>query len=301
MNHGFTYIETMGPRDEGRTLLDHLCARYSHTPESEWLARIEEGMVLVDGQNGRSETLVARGQQVAWVRPPWEEPEAPLTFAVLHEDEGMVAVAKPSGLPTNPGGGFLEHTLLHLVRQRYPGASPVHRLGRGTSGLVLFARTSAANRFLSAALREHRITKVYRALVQGHPAQDAFTVDIPIGPVPHSALGTVHAANPHGKAALSHAKVLERRATDSLVEVRIETGRPHQIRIHMAACGHPLVGDPLYGAGGGLLEGTRAVPGDLGYLLHAHRLTVPHPRTGQRLDMECLPPPMLRSIGDNRI
>lgn len=301
MNHGFTYVGIIGPRDQGRPLLEYLSARYAHTLEEEWRQRIAAGRVLVDDAAIGADAFLARGQRVAWVRPPWEEPEAPLSFAVLFEDEDLAAVAKPSGLPTNPGAGFLEHTLLHLVRLRYPGASPVHRLGRGTSGLVLFARTEEANRALCATLREHRATKIYRALVEGRPAEDAFTVDTPIGPVPHAALGTVHAASPQGKAARSHVKVLERREGSSLVEVRIETGRPHQIRIHMAACGHPLAGDPLYAAGGGIRKDTTALPGDIGYLLHAFRLELPHPRTGARLALECEPPLVLRSFGNSEL
>ena len=272
-----------------------------HTPASVWRERIEAGLVLVDGQRASAEAWLTRGQRVDWVRPPWEEPEVPLAYGVLYEDEDMVAVAKPSGLPTNPGGGFLEHTLLHLVRRRYPGASPIHRLGRGTSGLVLFSRTPAANAALCGMLREHRMTKRYRALVEGHPEEDAFTVDTPIGPVPHALLGTVHAASAEGKAARSHARVIERREADSLVEVRIETGRPHQIRIHMAAAGHPLVGDPLYGAGGGMKEGVNALPGDIGYFLHALHLSLLHPSTGVSLDVRCAPPPVLRSFGNSEL
>lgn len=294
MNHGFTYTGITGPRDEGLSLLEHLVARHTHTPESAWRERIEAGLVLLDGAPARADARLARGQRVAWVRPPWEEPEAPLAYAVLHEDEDMVAVAKPSGLPTQPNGGFLEHTLLHLVRRRHPEASPIHRLGRGTSGLVVFSLNTGANRALCETLRQREALKVYRALVQGHPALDAFTVDAPIGAVPHAALGTVHAASLGGRAARSHVQVLERRETDSLLEVRIETGRPHQIRIHTAACGHPLVGDPLYAPGGGIRMDTAALPGDTGYLLHAFRLGLPHPRTGAWLDLECQPPPMLR-------
>ena len=300
MNHGFTYTGITGPRDEGMSLLGHLVARHAHTPEAAWRERIEAGLVLLDGEPSRAEARLARGQQVAWVRPPWEEPAVPLAYAVLYEDEDMVAVAKPSGLPTQPNGGFLEHTLLHLVRARYPEASPIHRLGRGTSGLVVFSLNTEANRALCEALRQRAAVKVYRALVQGHPALDAFTVDAPIGPVPHAALGTVHAASPEGRPARSHMRVLERREADSLLEVRIETGRPHQIRIHAAAWGHPLVGDPLYAPGGGIRMDTAALPGDTGYLLHAFQLGLPHPRTGTWLELECQPPPVLRHDGPSR-
>jgi 23S rRNA pseudouridine1911/1915/1917 synthase len=295
LNRGFTYTETIGRRGEGWRLLEYLSRRYVHTPEPAWRERIEGGLVLVDGRPGESPEILRAGQTVTWSRPPWEEPGAPLTYAVLFEDEDLLAVAKPSGLPTLPGAGYLEHTLLALVRRRTPGASPVHRLGRGTSGVVLFAKTRAAMRALSEAWREHRVTKIYRALVTGTPGADEFAVETPIGPVPHPMLGAVYAASPDGKPARSVVSVIERREEWALVEVRIETGRPHQIRIHMAASGHPLVGDPLYVAGGGIHDGENALPGDTGYWLHAMRLSCPHPRTGEPFSVECPPPPTLRA------
>ena len=171
----------------------------------------------------------------------------------------------------------------------------MHRLGRGTSGVVLLTRTAEASRTVSRDWRDQQVGKVYRALVEGTPERDAFEVNAPIGPVPHPALGRVHAANPEGKPSRSRVRVLERRGEASLVEVTIATGRPHQIRIHMAACGHPLVGDPLYALGGGLKEGTAARPGDLGYLLHAMRLMLPHPLTRKPFEVECAPPRILRT------
>ena len=116
-------------------------------------------------------------------------------------------------------------------------------------------------------------------------------------PVPHPALGSVHAASPAGKPSLSSVEVLEYREGASLVEVTIATGRPHQIRIHMAACGHPLVGDPLYAAGGGFRGAGAALPGDTGYLLHALRLALPHPITGAPFEVDCIPPGALRPRG----
>jgi 23S rRNA pseudouridine1911/1915/1917 synthase len=291
LNGGCAYTEVIR-RGAAKTVLAHLAERYAHTSEAEWRTRIIAGLVHLDGVAAGADSALEAGQTLVWNRPPWEEPEAPLAFAVLFEDADLLAVAKPSGLPTLPGGGFLEHTLLHQVRLRDAGASPTHRLGRGTSGLVLFARHAEAQRAVAAAWREHRVAKVYRALASGHPAEDAFEVTAPIGPIPHAGLGTVHGASPAGKPSHSAVRVLERRADSSLVEVTIATGRPHQIRIHLAACGHPLVGDPLYAAGGEVKGG--ALPGDLGYLLHATRLSLPHPRTGLALTLECRPPMALR-------
>ena len=109
------------------------------------------------------------GQHLTWQRPPWDEPDVPLHFDVVYEDASVLAVSKPSGLPTMPAGGFLEHTLLALVHASHPEAHPLHRLGRFTSGLVLFARTPAAASTLGKAWRSHEVVKDYRALVSGAP------------------------------------------------------------------------------------------------------------------------------------
>ncbi len=299
MNHGHTYREQVDARGAGRAVLTHLSERFGHATPAEWQERIERGQVTLDGASTSAAALLFAGQWLCWSRPPWEEPPVPLDAAVLHEDALLLAVAKPRGLPTMPGGGlYLEHTLLAVVRRRAPEASPMHRLGRDTSGVVLFARTAAAAGVVQAAFRARRVGKVYRALCAGHPVADHFTVDAPIGEVPHALLGTVHAASPGGRASRSHVTVLERRGGEpasALVEVAIETGRPHQIRIHLAFAGHPLVGDPLFGAGGLPLPGTRALPGDPGYLLHAQRLELDHPVGGARLVIECPPPPALRT------
>jgi 23S rRNA pseudouridine1911/1915/1917 synthase len=299
MNHGHTYREQIDGRGDGRAVLSHLSSRFGLASPAEWRERIALGQVFLDDAPATAEVVLRAGQWLSWARPPWEEPPAPLDAAVLLEDDLLLAVAKPRGLPTVPGGGlYLEHTLLAVVRRRAPEASPMHRLGRDTSGVVLFARTAAAAGLVQGAFRERRVEKSYLALCTGHPARDEFRVDAPIGEVAHPLLGTIHAAAPDGRKALSHVRVLERRgpagAATSLVEVRIETGRPHQIRIHLGFAGHPLAGDPLYGLGGVPLPGTRALPGDPGYLLHAARLALDHPRGGARLVIECPPPPALR-------
>jgi 23S rRNA pseudouridine1911/1915/1917 synthase len=296
VNAGFDYREELGPEAAGRSVLAYLASRYRHSSEAEWKARIAAGEVELGGKAASVADRVHAGQVLVWRRPPWEEPVVPLSFAILYRDPHLLAVAKPRGLPTVPNGGFLTHTLLYLVREGHPEATPAHRLGRGTSGLVLFALTKEARRRLAAAWREGRVTKVYRALVTGTPSRAAFSIDVPIGPVPHPRLGRVHAAAPDGKAALTHVRVLEPRDGQAIVEATIPTGRPHQIRIHLAAAGHPLVGDPLYVVGGvpGALPG---LPGDAGYRLHAERLTLAHPVSGLPLALHCLPPPALALSG----
>lgn len=307
MNRGHTYREQVDHRGAGRAVLTHLAQRFEQANAAEWQARIDAGQVTLDDAPTSGETLLRAGQWLCWARPPWEEPAVPLDAAVLHEDALLLAVAKPRGLPTMPGGGlYLEHTLLAVVRRRAPEASPMHRLGRDTSGLVLFARTAAAAGVVQAAFRARRVGKVYRALCAGHPAAERFTVDAPIGEVPHPLLGTVHAAATGGRPSRSHVTVLERRGgggapASALVEVEIETGRPHQIRVHLAFAGHPLVGDPLFGEGGLPIPGTRALPGDPGYLLHALRLELDHPVEPRRLALECPPPQALRATGAGRL
>ena len=295
VNRGYTYSERVGPVPEGTTVLGYLSARYAHSSPAAWRSRIAAGQVRMDGAPvADPDAPLATGAELAWDRPAWEERPVPLGFAVLHRDADLLAVAKPAGLPTLPGGGYLEHTLLHVVRERYPEAAPMHRLGRWTSGVLLFARTPSARAALGRAWRRGAVGKRYRALAAGAPDQDRFEIATPIGPVPHAALGTVHAASPQGRPSRSAVTVLERRDGAFLAEVGIETGRPHQIRIHLAAAGYPLVGDPLYPAGGVPPPGATALPGDPGYLLHAMELRFAHPATGEPLTVRSAPPPALR-------
>ena len=292
MNDGYEYGEQVGADAAGRTVAAHLALRHRHSSAEVWTARIAAGQVLVDGEAAVASTPLRAGQIVVWRRPPWEEPAVPLAFAVLFRDAHLLAVAKPRGLPTMPAGGFLTHTLVHVVRRRFPEAAAMHRLGRGTSGIVLFARTDQARRGIAKAWRSGAVVKRYRALVTGVPSHEAFDVDTPIGLVDHPRLGRVYAAVTEGKRSLTHVRVRAARDGQALVEATIPTGRPHQIRIHLAAAGHPLVGDPLYAAGGGL-RSRPALPGECGYRLHAYRLELDHPVTGARVEIECGPPPEL--------
>ena len=294
-NRGFRHLEQISLAESGRTVALHLAAKFPLASEAEWRERIRSGQVLLDARPADPEQGLKAGQQLVWNRPPWIEPDVPLATAVLYEDGDLLAVAKPSGLPTLPGGGeFLENTLLAMVRRRHPDASPMHRLGRGTSGIVLFAPTVQARKALQASFQERQTRKVYRALCSGQLDQDTLEILAPIGEVPYAPLGRIHAALSGGRPSASRVTVVERREGATLVDVEISTGRPHQIRIHLAWAGHPLVGDPLYGPGGAPLPGTCALPGDLGYLLHAQRLELAHPRTGAWLALTCQPPAPLR-------
>jgi 23S rRNA pseudouridine1911/1915/1917 synthase len=294
VNDGFTYVEQIAPAAAGRSVLEHLAASRRHSTADEWRRRIDGGEVELDGATARAADAIRAGQRLAWHRPPWREPAAPLDFALLHRDHDVLAVAKPRGLPTMAAGGFHTHTLQWQVRRRFPEAVAVHRLGRGTSGVVLFACSPKARRGLPRAWAAGTVVRRYRGLVTGRPAAERFTVDTPIGLVPHAKLGRVHAASLAGKAARSHVRTVVPDDVASVVEIDIETGRPDQIRIHLAAAGHPLVGDPFFAAGGVPFPDGDAVPGDGGYRLHATRVEFPHPATGARTVIESPPPRELR-------
>ena len=298
LNNGCEYYERLGPDADGRTLLYYLSRRYRHSSSAEWATRIASGHVLVDGLPANADSVLQVGCSLVWHRPPWIEPDAPKSFSILHEDDDLIAVNKPAGLPTLPGANFLQSTLLHLVRAYATDAVPLHRLGRWTSGIVLCAKNQNARTELMRQWSAKQVGKFYRALANGCPDWSETTISTPIGPVPHNLLGSIHGASQKGKSSLSYVTVIERRVDSCLCEVRIETGRPHQIRIHLASSGHPLVGDPLYGAGGLPLPDTHALPGDPGYHLHAAKLTFHHPSTRRGIIIECEPPSILRlSIG----
>jgi len=294
LNSGWTYREQVGPEGSGRTVLDHLAATRHHSTTEEWARRIDRGEVEVDGQRVSSTATLRAGQTIVWHRPPWDEGDVPTNFTIVHEDDSIIAVDKPGGLPTMPAGGYLNHTLLALMREKYPETSPLHRLGRHTSGLVLFARTRTAASELARAWRDHAVKKTYRALALGETRTEMFVIDVPIGPVPHPLLGTVQAACEDGKPSHSVAVVLEGSRDRTLFKVDITTGRPHQVRIHLAYAGHPLVGDPLYDSGG-TLKHHPGLPGDGGYFLHAERLQFTHPATGKPMTLVAPPPPALQT------
>ncbi|MGB3310292.1 MAG: pseudouridine synthase [Nodosilinea sp.] len=314
MNQGWVYSDRITSTEAGLSVLDFYTNRYRHSNREKWRDRILLGQIRRNGIPLAPDDCLQAGETLAYHRPPWEEPDAPLEFEVIYEDEDLMAIAKPSGLPVLPGGGFLTHTLLHQLRLHYPENPPipVHRLGRGTSGVMLLGKSPLARSVLSRQLRDstatahdpqapHPIRKTYRALVGASDLPNAFTLTTPIGKVDYPALGYVYGASPTGLPSYSDGRVLHRTSTSTLVEITIRTGRPHQIRIHLAAAGFSLVGDPLYGAGGLPLtvepaaDGTIPVPGDIGYHLHAYRLALPHPRTQEPLQIVCLCPPALQT------
>lgn len=281
-NQGYCYTVQVDHRATGMTVLSFLSQRFIHSSEMEWSLRIREEQVLLDGKPAEETQLLSPGMVLTWNRPGWIEEDTPQSYQLVFEDEHLLAVNKPSGLPTLPGGGFYLNTLLSFVRREFPDARPLHRLGRGTSGLVLFALNSESARNISH--NWSRIRKQYQALSQSAASRDRYDIRAPIGMILHPRLGRVHAADFHGKPARSVAIPIARRDDSTIFEIDLHSGRPHQIRIHLAFIGHPLVGDPMYARGGRLLD-SPGLPGDLGYHLHAKRLCLEHPISHQRLEI----------------
>ncbi len=307
-NGGHTYRDRVGPEAADLSVSAYYAARYRHSDAEVWRQRLAAAEICRNGQQLRADVALAAGDRLSWDRPPWQEGAVPGLPGPLFDDGDLVAFNKPAGLPVLPAGGWLEHTVLGQIGRQVAGAPrPVHRLGRFTSGLLLCARRSTSRAWLSARLRDSSLPaaagsgacrKLYRALLQppqpGSPLLAleepgaALALTAPIGRRPHARLGTVWAAagSDQGSAtspvlsARSLLTLLERRPHAWLVELEIATGRPHQIRIHTAAAGAPLLGDPLYGPGGEPQD--QALPGDGGYHLHAHRLELPLP-DGRRL------------------
>jgi 23S rRNA pseudouridine1911/1915/1917 synthase len=299
LNRGHAYTTIVSSKYHGRTLHSHLASLYPHSTPQAWQQKLDNHEVTVNGVPATGSESLTSGQTLVWNRPPWIEPDTPQHFEVLFEDAHLLAVDKPSGLPTLPGAGFMENTLLRLVQKKMvqkqsPNANPVHRLGRATTGIVLFAKTAQAAARLGADWNTPRIQKIYWALaqnaVQNDAQHDAYEILTPIGLVPHPRMGMVWAACPSGKPSKSLAKVISRTASTTTFEVSLSSGRPHQIRIHLASIGHPLVGDPLYGLTGQPLENLPGLPGDGGYFLHARFLNFQHPITGEQINLEAALP-----------
>lgn len=259
---------------------------------------IDSGHVTVAGSVATPKTKVAPGDLIEFPENALRvelEPEQ-VAFEVVYVDDTLIVVDKPAGVVVHPGAGHRKGTLAAGLLQRFPELEGVgerdrwgivHRLDRDTSGLMLVARTGPAHERLSRALARRSIERVYVALVIGAMEMPNGTIDAPIGTDP---------ADPRkrkvilgGRAARTHYRVIGRFRDVTLLEVKLESGRTHQIRVHLASIGHPVVGDPWYGRPW-RVESPRV-------FLHATRLTVEHPTTGEALSFDSpLPADLLAVI-----
>jgi 23S rRNA pseudouridine1911/1915/1917 synthase len=248
----------------------------------------EAGGVRMDGRSVDKSDRLRGG---AWLEVEWEAkrdpeiiPVAVPDLAIVHDDDDIVVVDKPSGVAAHPSLGWDGPTVLGALaaagfRIATTGAAErqgvVHRLDVGTSGLMVVAKTEQAYTALKRAFKEREVEKIYHAVVQGHPDPLAGTIDAPIGR--HPTHSWKFAVTPAGKDSVTHYETLEAFPGASLLEIHLETGRTHQIRVHMAAHRHPCVGDPLYGADPTL----SARLGLIRQWLHARELSFAHPHTGE--------------------
>lgn len=266
--------------------LDQALARMLPGESRSRLARlIEEGQVRVDGEAATARLKVKSGEAVdvtLTARPVDSAflPEA-IALTVVHEDDDILVIDKPAGLVVHPGNGNWAGTMLNALLHHAPGARGlpragiVHRLDKDTSGLLVVAKTEAAQIDLVRQLQERTMKRTYLALARGRIARPG-SIEAPIGR--HPTHRTRMAVVPGGKPALTHYRVRERLPAHTLLECDLETGRTHQIRVHLASIGHPLEGDALYAGRGERLLGRQA--------LHAWKLALRHPASGRIVRFE---------------
>lgn len=296
------------PRQGQGARLDRFVAQALGVSRTELKRWIGKGCVTVDGTPRAPSARLREGERVTVVASPPQVtealPEPNVDFEVMHVDQEVVVVAKPAGLVVHPGHGHLRGTLVNgllglgLFRtgegtahedddwHLRPGI--VHRLDKGTSGVMVVARTPLAREALKAQFQSHSIERAYEAIVVGEARSGTFA--------------TLHGRHPHdrlrfttrvsrGKRAVTHVQAIELLDGATHVECTLETGRTHQIRVHMAEGGTPVLGDPLYGSGANASEPLRRAALRLGHqALHARVLGFSHPGTGQRLRFEAAPP-----------
>lgn len=284
-------ILTATPEQAGQRLDAFLAQALPELTRSAAQRLIAEGLVTVDGKAPAKSLKLSGGETVAVTVPEPEEAQAlpeDIPLDVVYEDDDVIVVNKPVGMVVHPApghsGGTLVNALLHYCGDSLSGIGGelrpgiVHRIDRDTSGLIIAAKNDFAHQALSAQLQDHSLCRTYEAVVIGNLREDSGTVNAPIdrNPKDRKKMAVV----PGGRPAVTHWQVLERFPGYTYVRCRLETGRTHQIRVHMAYIGHPLYGDTVYGA-------KKAAPGMTGQCLHAVGLTFRHPRTGETVELSC--------------
>ena len=262
---------------------------------------LERGAVTREGRPVRKNDRPAPGDMLEVVLPdpePIDVPPQNIPLDVVYEDADVIVVNKPVGLVVHPAPGHPDGTLVNALLyhcgtslsgingQLRPGV--VHRIDRDTSGLIIAAKNDRAHLALAAQLQDHSLARTYEAVAVGSLKEDSGTVDAPIGRHPADRK-KMAVDRKNGREAVTHWSILARYPGYTHVECRLETGRTHQIRVHLASIGHPLLGDTVYGA-------KKAVPGLAGQCLHARRLRFVHPSTGELLELECPLPDWFREV-----
>ena len=272
------------PDDAGLRLDAFLAARGAFRSRAAAQRAVEAGEVTVDGAVRAKNHRVQGGERVAIADAAAEDAAAApaeVAFQVVHEDEHLMVVDKPAGIVAHPAPGHRGVTLAEALPQ---GSGLVHRLDRETSGLLVVALSDEVLAALRRMMKAREITREYTALVEGHPDAETGTIDAPIGR-DRGNRTVMSTRTDRAREAVTHFEVIERLPRTSLLRVRLETGRTHQIRAHLAAIGHPVVGDPQYG---GRASGRRIGLGR--QFLHASRLMFRHPFRREWVRCESKPP-----------
>ena len=275
----------------GARLDAFLAARLPDLTRSAAARLIEGGLVTVDGKPAGKSARLTGGETVSVTLPEAEEPEArpqDIPLEVVYEDADVSVVNKPVGMGVHPAPGHPDGTLVNALLHHCAGSLSgiggqlrpgiVHRIDRDTSGLIIAAKNDAAHTYLAAQLSGHTLARTYECLAVGNFKEDSGTVDAPIGR--HRTDRKKMAVVPDGRRAVTHWEVLARYQGVTHLRCRLETGRTHQIRVHLAYIGHPILGDTVYGA-------KKPVPGLTGQCLHATGLQFLHPSTGEKITLTC--------------
>ena len=293
---------TAGPAAAGQRLDRWLAAACDDLSRSALQSLMEEGRVTVDGRPANKKNKLRGGETITLTLPdpqPIEAQPQNIPLEIVYEDEHLLVVNKPKGMVVHPApgnpDGTLVNALLYHCRGQLSGVGGairpgiVHRIDKDTSGLLVVAKDDLTHQGLSEQMAVHAIHRVYHAVVYGNIRQDTGTIEAPIGRDPRDRKRM--AVTPgQGKRACTHWQVLERFGRFTLLACRLETGRTHQIRVHMAHMGHPILGDTVYGA-------KKPVPGLQGQCLHAVGLQFVHPRTGEMVCLSCpLPEEFVRQL-----
>ena len=289
--------------ESGQRLDKYLAGEMTNLSRSRIKELVQAGEVLVNGKKSKVSYKVQKGDLIQVTVLPLEPLKLEvenIPLDIVYEDEDVIVVNKPQGMVVHPAAGHPSHTLVNalLYHTRDLADSPegfrpgiVHRIDKDTSGLLMVAKNAAARESLEKQLAAKSNKRQYLAIVHGNFAEEEGTIDAPIGrnPKDRKQMAVVE----KGKSAVTHFKVLEQYQGYSLVECQLETGRTHQIRVHMAYIGHPLAGDPLYGP-------RKTLPGH-GQFLHAKTLGFEQPSTGEWLEFSVQPPEIFQqTVADLR-
>jgi 23S rRNA pseudouridine1911/1915/1917 synthase len=299
----------ISPSASGQRLDRYLASQFPSLSRTRLAALIRQGLVRIGGERARPSRRVAGGEVVEvrlQPRPPLRAAAVDVPLEILYEDDDVVVVNKPAGLPVHPGAGTppgaptLAGALVHRYRllsgaggAERPGI--VHRLDKATSGAIVVARNDAAHRALAAQFAGRTVEKIYLALVHGGMKQASGTIRLAVArDLRRRTRMTTRRRPEEGRASHTDWRALASIGPFTLIEATLRTGRTHQIRVHFAALGHPVVGDALYGAPRIPVAGGKPLPALGRNFLHAARLAFTHPRTGKRLELRAPLPAELR-------